>query len=258
MTGDLSKSEREALKAIYRHTKNGTEAHTGDLAETLGVTPGTVTATVKRLADRDLVDHRPYHGVTFTPAGRRQAVAAIRRHRIVERFLADALGYSWSEADRLAPTFEHELPQEVEQRMFETLGRPSTCPHGFPIPEAEQDSIPEMPQLYELEEGDIAEVALPSSTDREVVHFLDELGVRPGVRIEVREKHPFDGPIVVRVDGEDRTLGDRVARHIYVRPVLDAAASPGNGGSAPDVGPAEPSADAPAGDDAGSDERTSV
>src|SRR5690349_21230534 len=232
MIADLSKSDREAIKAIYGHTKNGTEAHTGDLAETLGVTPGTVTATVKRLADRKLVDHRPYHGVTFTDEGRRRAVAAIRRHRIVERFLADMLAYSWSEADRLAPTFEHELPQEVEQRMFETLGRPTTCPHGFPIPDAEQDSIPEMPRLYELDEGTVAEVALPSSTDGEIVAFLDQLGVRPGVRIEVREKHPFDGPIVVRVDGEDRTLGDRVARHIYVRTVLDDPASnAGNGGA---------------------------
>ena len=223
MNGELSKSEREALKAIYRHTKNDTEAHTGDLAETLGVTPGTVTATVKRLADRGLVDHRPYHGVSFTDDGRRQAVAAIRRHRIVERFLADILAYSWSEADRLAPTFEHDLPAEVEVRMFETLGRPTTCPHGFPIPDAEQDTIPEMARLYELELGDVAEVALPSSTDGDVVRFLDELGVRPGVRIEVREKHPFDGPIVVRVDGEDRTLGDRVARQIYVRTVTDGA-----------------------------------
>ncbi len=219
MNGELTKSEREALKAIYRHTKNGTQAHTGDLAETLGVTPGTVTATVKRLADRGLVDHRPYHGVTFTADGRRQAVGAIRRHRIVERFLADVLAYSWSEADRLAPTFEHDLPAEVEDRMFETLGRPTTCPHGFPIPDPSQDSIPEMARLYELAVGDLAEVALPSSTDVEVVRFLDELGVRPGVRIVVREKHPFDGPVVVHVDGEDRIIGDRVARQIYVRVV---------------------------------------
>ena len=240
MNGELSKSEREALKAIYRHTKNDTEAHTGDLAETLGVTPGTVTATVKRLADRGLVDHRPYHGVTFTDDGRRQAVAAIRRHRIVERFLADILAYSWSEADRLAPTFEHDLPAEVEVRMFETLGHPTTCPHGFPIPDAEQDTIPEMARLYELELGDIAEVALPSSTDGEVVRFLDELGVRPGVRIEVREKHPFDGPIVVRVDGEDRTLGDRVARQIYVRTVADAAKN-GAEDEGADTGTAPPS-----------------
>jgi DtxR family Mn-dependent transcriptional regulator len=218
MINDLSKSEREALKAIYRHTKNGAEAHTGDLAETLGVTPGTVTATVKRLADRELVDHRPYHGVTFTDEGRRHAVAAIRRHRIVERFLADQLQYSWSEADRLAPTFEHALPDEVEERMYHVLGNPATCPHGFPIPDREQDTIPEMPTLYDLDAGDVAEIALPSSTDDEIVSFLDDLGVRPGVQVEVREKHPFDGPLVLVVDGQDRTLGERIARHIYVRP----------------------------------------
>jgi DtxR family transcriptional regulator, Mn-dependent transcriptional regulator len=219
MIADLSKSEREALKAIYRHTKHGVEAHTGDLAETLGVTPGTVTATVKRLADRGLVDHRPYHGVSFTDDGRRQAVAAIRRHRIVERFLADQLAYSWSEADRLAPTFEHELPDEVEDRMFQVLGNPATCPHGFPIPTPEQDVIPEMPSLYDLVPGDVAEIALPSSTEPAIVRYLDEQGVRPGVRIEVVAKHPFDGPLVLLVDEHERTLGERIARHIYVRPV---------------------------------------
>jgi DtxR family transcriptional regulator, Mn-dependent transcriptional regulator len=214
---DLSKSEREALKAIYRHARNGAEAHTGDLALTLGVTPGTVTATIKRLADRGLVTHRPYHGVTFTDEGRRHAVAAIRRHRIVERFLADFLGYSWSEADRLAPTFEHEMPDEVEQRLYLALDRPATCPHGFPIPEREQDSIPVMPPLYDLEVGEGGEVALPSSIDPDIVRFLDELGVRPGVHVVVREKHPFDGPLVLKVEGQDRTLGERIARRIYIR-----------------------------------------
>ena len=218
MITDLSKSEREALKAIYRHARNGAEAHTGDLALTLGVTPGTVTATIKRLADRGLVTHRPYYGVTFTDEGRRHAVAAIRRHRIVERFLADFLGYAWSEADRLAPTFEHELPDEVEQRLYLALDRPATCPHGFPIPEREQDSIPVMPPLYELEVGEGGEVALPSSIDPDIVHFLDELGVRPGVHVVIREKHPFDGPLVLKVGGQDRTLGERIARRIYVRP----------------------------------------
>ena len=217
MISDLTKSEQETLKAIYRHTQDQPDAHTGDLAETLGVTPGTVTAAVKRLADRGLVDHRPYHGVRFTPVGRRLAVAAIRRHRIVERFLADMLGYPWNEADRLAPTFEHDLPDEVTDRLFVALNRPATCPHGFPIPEPEQDEIPALPPLYSLETGDVAEVAVPGSTDPEVVRFLDGLGLRPGVRIEVREKHPFDGPLVLRVDGHDRTLGERVARQIFVR-----------------------------------------
>src|SRR3954466_9570212 len=137
----LTKSERETLKAMYRLTKAGAEAHTGHLADALGVSPGTVTATVKRLADRSLVDHKPYRGVELTTRGRQLAIAAIRRHRIVERFLADMLGYAWNEADRLAGSFEHDLPQEVEDRLFVALDRPETCPHGFPIPAKEKAGL---------------------------------------------------------------------------------------------------------------------
>jgi DtxR family Mn-dependent transcriptional regulator len=223
MEPTLTKSERETLKAIYRLTNRSTGsaedegAHTGALADALGLSPGTVTATVKRLADRELADHKPYRGVELTITGRRAAVACIRRHRIVERFLSDMLGYAWNEADRLAGSIEHDLPQEVEDRLFIALHRPSTCPHGFPIPEPEVAEIPEMPPLYSLEPGDIAVVAVPGSTDQDVVDFLDTLGLRPGVEVEVREKHPFDGPLVLRVDADDRTVSKRVAEQIYVR-----------------------------------------
>src|SRR5688500_3332387 len=213
----LTKSERETLKAIYRLTLDRNDAQTGALADSLGVAPGTVTMTVKRLAERLLVDHRPYKGVELTALGRQAAVAAIRRHRIVERFLADMLGYAWNEADRLAGSFEHELPQEVEDRLYVALHRPATCPHGFPIPAPEAAEMPALPQLYDLEPGDVAVVAVPGSTDADVVAFLDTLGLRPGVRVEVREKHPFDGPLVLRVEGHDRTVGEKVARQIYVR-----------------------------------------
>src|SRR3954462_12341448 len=161
----LTKSERETLKAMYRLTKAGPDAHTGDLADALGVSPGTVTATIKRLADRGVVDHKPYKGVELTAAGRQAAVAATRRHHIVERFLADMLGYAWNEADRLAGSFEHDLPQEVEDRLFVALDRPDTCPHGFPIPPLEAVDIPQMPHLYDLEPGDVATVAVPGSID---------------------------------------------------------------------------------------------
>src|SRR5205823_14086476 len=204
-------------KAVFRLAKEGEGAHTGELAAHLGVSPGTATATVKRLAGRGLLDHRPYRGVELTKAGRREAAASMRRHRIVERFLSDMLGYAWNEADRLAGSFEHELPQEVEDRLFVALDRPSTCPHGFPIPEPETVEIPDMPPLYELEAGDVAVVAIPGSTDPDVVAFLDTLGLRPGVRVEVREKHPFDGPLVLHVDGHDRTVGEKVAQQVYVR-----------------------------------------
>jgi len=225
MTVDLTKSERETLKAIYRHSKGGVEAHTGVLAETLGVSPGTVTATVKRLADRGLIDHRPYHGVSFTESGRTESVALIRRHRIVERFLSDMLGYAWNEADALAPSFEHDLPDEVVERLYVALSRPETCPHGFPIPQLGQAELPELPRLYDLEPGDEAEVAVPGSTDPEVIGFLETLGVVPDVHVEVREKHPFDGPVVVRVGGYERTLGEKVARLVHVRHVVRKGAA---------------------------------
>jgi DtxR family Mn-dependent transcriptional regulator len=218
MDAALSKSEREALKSLHRLHRNGRDAHTGALADALGVSPGTATAMVKRLAERGLVDHKPYRGVELTDTGRAAAVGAIRRHRIVERFLSDMLGYPWSEADRLAATFEHDLPAEVEHRLFLALDRPTSCPHGFPIPEAEGRDIPAFPPLYDLEPGDVAVVALPGSTEADLVAFLETLGLRPGVVVEVREKHPFDGPMVVRVDETDRTVGDRVARQIFVKP----------------------------------------
>ena len=217
MVGSLTKSEREALKAIYRRSRDGAEAHTGDLADALGLAPGTVMATIKRLADRGLADHKRYRGVELTADGRRAAVAAIRRHRIVERFLSDMLGYAWNEADRLAGSFEHELPQEVEDRLFVALHRPTACPHGFPIPAPETAEIAELPPLYELEPGDVAVVAVPGATDPDVIAFLDTLGLRPGVSVTVREKHPFDGPLVLVVDGQDRTVGEKVARQIFVR-----------------------------------------
>ena len=207
------------MKSLYRLSSDGEDAHTGVLADALGVSPPTATAIVKRLAERGLLDHRPYRSVELTAAGRAAAVAAIRRHRIVERFLADMLGYAWNEADRLATSFEHELPQEVEDRLYVALDRPGSCPHGFPIPAPEVAEIPAMPSLYALEPGDVALVAVPGSTDPEIVKFLDTLGLRPGVRVEVREKHPFDGPLVLRVDGKDRTLGEKVAHHIYVKKV---------------------------------------
>src|SRR5437763_12788016 len=217
MDQELSRSERETLKAMYRLTKAGSDTHTGALAEALRVSPGTATAAVKRLAERALAHRRPYRRVELTTAGRQAAVAAIRRHRSVERFLSDMLGYPRNEADRLATSFEHELPQEVEDRLFVALHRPSTCPHGFPIPAPEMSDIPELPELYDLEPGDTAVVAVPGATDPEVVAFLDTLGLRPGVRVEVREKHPFDGPLVLRVAGEDRTVSERVAQQIFVR-----------------------------------------
>lgn len=220
----LSKTEREALKSIHRITierRRGEEAaigaRTGDLSNELGLTPGTITLTLKRLAEQGYVNHNPYKGATLTDKGVGAAVASMRRHRIVERFLSDVMGYSWQEADRLAPTFEHALPDEVEVRMYELLGEPDACPHGFGIPVLNQDVLPELDTLFELSAGDSGTVAFPGSLDDEVVAYLGASGIAPGISVRVIEKKQYDGLISLSVGGQERVIGERVARQVFVR-----------------------------------------
>lgn len=213
---ELSAQERETLKTLYRQSPEGHTVRAGDLAEVLRVSPATVTARLKRLDERGLASHTPYQGVRLTPVGRRMAIDAIRRHRVVERFLSDLLGYPWDQADRLAVTFEHELPAEVVGRLFIALDRPTACPHGFPIPEADADNLPSLPTLADVAVGALVEVAMPGDTHPDVVAFLEAMGIRPGALVTVREHHPFDGPVVVSVEGIERLIGHNLAREIYV------------------------------------------
>jgi DtxR family Mn-dependent transcriptional regulator len=213
----LSGIERDTVKAVFRLSQDGEPVRTGDLAARLDIAPGSATARIQRLAERGLVTYEPYHGVELTDTGRVVAASTMRRHRIVERFLSDMLGYSWMDADRLAVTFEHDLPDEVLARIFVALDRPTTCPHGFPIPEPDSLDVPTLPSLDTLAVGATAEVALPGATNVDVAAFLETLGVRPGAHIVVRERHPFDGPVVITVDGHERTLGNTLARQVFVR-----------------------------------------
>lgn len=220
---ELSGTEREALKALYRLASEEGAVRSGDLATALGVSPATATARLKRLDQRGLAEHTPYLGVRLTTRGRRLAVSAIRRHRIVERFLSDMLGYPWDGADRLAVTFEHDLPDEVVERLFMALHRPATCPHGFPIPDDAADEVVQLPTLANAAAGEEVEVAVPGTTDPEVIAFLGTLGIHPGARVTVREHHPFEGPLVVSVDGQERLIGNKLAEAIYVSTVTRKA-----------------------------------
>lgn len=212
----ISAADRETLKSVYRLSGPEGSTRPGDIAEALSVSPATITARLKKLDERGLVEHRPYLGVTLTREGRRAAVAAIRRHRIVERFLSDLLGYEWDRADSLAVTFEHSLPAEVVQRMFIALDRPATCPHGFPIPTAEADEVPALTTLADADPGDTVEVAMPGDTHPDVISFLETIGIRPGTVVTVRERHPFEGPVVLTVEGKERVVGHKLATEIYV------------------------------------------
>jgi DtxR family transcriptional regulator, Mn-dependent transcriptional regulator len=222
---------REYLKAILRLEAEGSRVSTSHLAQTMGVSPGTVTEMVKRLAEAGLVSHQLYRGVELSPAGRELATAALRRHRVVERFLTDMLGFAWFEAHRLALGFEHQLADELEDRLFEATGRPSTCPHGYPIPpiagspKASGSSSPAtsrtrvngerpLPDLEPGEGGVVTHIAEEQAED--LLAFLDEMGLRPGSHVRLLETTPFDGPVIADVEGTTRTLGRRVAQQVVI------------------------------------------
>ena len=218
------RAAREYLKQIFKlEEREGPRegpVQTNELAHAMGLSAPAVTDMAKKLAERGLVDYTPYHGLRLTASGRREATRALRRHRIVERFLTDMLGFPWSDAHELAVQFEHEMPEPVEERLYAALHEPSTCPHGFPIPEVPEDSFPDVITLYELRPGEVSEVATVLEEGPDILSFIEALGLRPGARVEMVQKTTFDGPLVARVAGVERTVGQSLARIVTVRPVV--------------------------------------
>lgn len=207
------------LKHIFRLEQVESPVTTSALAESMKVAPSTVTDMLKRLSKEGLINYVPYHGITLTPEGEDQAVKAIRRHRIVERFLTDMLGFQWHEAHEEALSFEGDISDEVEQRLFSALNRPKVCPHGYPIPTKVADIRVEETNLYSLEAGEQAEVVSVKDDDPELLRFMASLGIKPGVKIKVEAKDPFKGPLQALVGKQKRTVGWHLANSVFVKKI---------------------------------------
>ena len=207
----------EYLKHILRLEHVTSPVSTSALSESMNVAPSTVTDMLKRLSGKGLINYVPYHGITLTPEGEKLAVKAIRRHRIVERFLTDMLGFEWHEAHEEALHFENDISDEVEQRLFVALNRPKVCPHGYPIPTKVEDVLVEEVALYSLEPGERAEVLSVKDDDPEMLRFMASLGIRPGVKVKVEAKDPFKGPLQAVVGKQKRTVGWHLANSVYVK-----------------------------------------
>jgi DtxR family Mn-dependent transcriptional regulator len=208
-------------KAIYTLSRRATgPVATSALAERLGVSPGSVTAMLKRLAEIGLATHERYRGVTLTKAGERVALEVIRHHRLIEAYLADALGMPWDRVHDEAEVLEHYISEELEQRIAAALGDPSHDPHGDPIPTSELalDRRDGAIALAELEPGDAAIFSRVSDSNPAMLRYLDERGIRPGTRIEVRSREPFEGPLTVACAGAEHVLGGELPRRMRVTP----------------------------------------
>ncbi len=211
MTQHLTRSAEDYLKAIYALSAE-TPASTMQIAQRLDLAPASVSGMIKRLSDQDLITHEPYRGVVLTPAGRRIALTMLRRHRIVEAYLVEFLGYRLDDVHEEADRLEHAVSDALVERMAAALGHPRFDPHGDPIPD-ENGVLHEIAYttLPDLPVGEEAELRRVTTSDPDRLRYLAEAGFVPGVHVRVVELQPFEGPVTVRIDGRDRVLGRDLA-----------------------------------------------
>jgi DtxR family Mn-dependent transcriptional regulator len=206
----------EYLEAIYKLSERG-PVRPGGLAETMGVSAPTVTATLSRLQSGGLVARADDGAVELTLTGRQSALDIVRRHRLAERFLVDVLGLSWDEVHDEACQLEHALSPRVQQALESFMDNPEVCPHGHPIPSANGEiAVPEGAPLSECVVGDELEISRIADEDSELLSYLSSLGLFPGTTIRVCDVAPFRGPLMVEVGDARYALGRDVAEKIVV------------------------------------------
>jgi DtxR family Mn-dependent transcriptional regulator len=218
-----SPAVEDYCKAIFTLESRAEEpVATNALAERLGLTPGSVSAMLKRLGELGLIEHHPYRGVRLTEEGRRVALEVIRHHRLLELFLAETLEMPWDRVHAEAEVLEHVISEELEQLIAEALGHPTIDPHGDPIPSAELElhELETFP-LERLQEGDGGVFVRVSDADPEMLRYLSSHGIAPGDRLYVRERQPFGGPLLVAFgEGEgarEHAVGGRLAGAMRVQ-----------------------------------------
>jgi DtxR family transcriptional regulator, Mn-dependent transcriptional regulator len=212
-----SASVEDYVKAIWEVAGSGA-ASTKDVAERLSIAPPSVTNMFVRLQEMGLVEYERYRGASLTRAGREEALRLIRRHRLIETFLLEHLGYSWREVHEEAERLEHAVSDGFTERLAEFLGHPDQDPHGDPIPAADgslapDDSFP----LGEATAGQRVRISKVGD-DPSTLEYLGDHGLVPGRLLSVREVRDLDGVVTVEdEDGESHALGAPLARAVFVR-----------------------------------------
>lgn len=221
----LSRSVEDYLKAIYGISERGDAASTSAIAEVLAVQPASVTGMVKRLAESGLLEHVPYRGVRLTASGNKEALRVLRRHRIIETYLCDRLGYSWDDVHEEAERLEHAVSDGLIERMAAAIDFPSHDPHGAPIPTSggeieTTDSV----TLADVGKGAVVRIRAVLDEDSERLRLLEAEGLTPGVRMRVEASQEARRGVLVCLLGEEnerRSVPADVARRIFV--VLEAS-----------------------------------
>ncbi len=207
------------LDVIYRLTQQADAANTTDIAEKLGVTPSGASVMLKRLAERKLVQLTPYKGATLTPQGRRLALRTIRRHRLLEMFLHQVMGFEWHEVDDHAHALETAITEPIEDRMDEILGHPTRCPHGHLIPNKDGTlpAVNDVP-LLTAASGTTGVIRCVDTDNSEWLRYLGEQGLKPGVRVVLKGIAPYGGPVTLETPAGTIAIGQNLAELIYIEP----------------------------------------
>jgi DtxR family transcriptional regulator, Mn-dependent transcriptional regulator len=213
---DAIEDYAKAIYALARRSPEGVVS-TNALAERLHVTAPSVSAMVKKLDERGLVEHVPYKGVRLTDDGERVALEVMRHHRLLELYLVEHLGVPWDRVHEEAEALEHAISEGLEERIAAKLGHPTHDPHGDPIPDAELHiDEGETRPLTDLEVGDRGRFVRVSDADPDMLRYLDARGVRLGDRFQVVERQPFGGPLSVRFGKQIQVLGGELAAAMRV------------------------------------------
>ena len=204
------------IKTIFSLGGPEGKVNTGVLAEKLNVQQASVTGMLKKLAALDLVDYQPYYGVSLTASGKDIALEIVRHHRLIETYLAKALGVPWDQLHHEAEKWEHVLSEELEQRMDAMLGYPKYDPHGAPIPTASLDlEERKIHCLWDAEPGTHT-VAQVDDEDPALLRYVGELGLYPETEFTLISRNPFDGPLTLELGLGIRTVGQKVAAAIWL------------------------------------------
>jgi DtxR family Mn-dependent transcriptional regulator len=206
------------VKVIYAHTEwQEGPATTSVLAERLGLAGSSVTEMVKKLVTAGLVTHVPYGAVELTPAGRLLALRMVRRHRLIETWLAREFGYAWDEVHDEAEVLEHAVSDRMLDAIAAKLGHPAFDPHGDPIPDVDGRMVrPEAEVLGDAPDGLDARIVRISDRNPELLRYLKSQGIVPGAEVAVVRRRPFGGALVVRLAGGELDLGDEAAAAVWV------------------------------------------
>ncbi len=217
-TGSLSPSVGDYLKAIWEVGGSGA-ASTKDVADQLSISSASVSNMFVRLQEMELVEYERYQGASLTERGREEALRLLRRHRLIETFLLEHLGYSWQEVHEEAERLEHAVSDSFTERLARFLGHPAYDPHGYPIPASDGTLEPdESFPLAAAATGQRIRIFRVGPEDTSKLTFLGERGLVPGRVLEVKEVRALDGVVTVEdEDGESHALGESLARSIFVR-----------------------------------------